>query len=205
MNEKVVNLTAHSMQNNIMVSGLAGYKKGENFKQSALSFLQDKMNLPMNMNDILVAHRVGRPLPEKDRLMIIRGTPDLKGKILENVKVLKGVKNEKGQFYYVNKQLPEALAKKERDIRFQIEQLKQKEEGLANDRKMKIEVRSCTLYLNGQPVRKQLTPPESTELFPEKSKKQINKLKFHASDTFGEKGSQFIAFANRVNNMGNVR
>ena len=58
MTEKVVNLTAHSMQNNIMVSGLAGDKKGENFKQTALSFLQDKMNLPVNMNDILVAHRV---------------------------------------------------------------------------------------------------------------------------------------------------
>ena len=119
---------------------------------------------------------------------------------------MKGVKNEKGQFYYVNKQLPEALAEKERDIRSQIKQLKQKEEGLANDRKTKIKVRSSTLYLKGQPVRKQLTPPELTDLFPEKSEKQkINKLKFHASDTFSEKGSQFIVFANRVNNTGDVR
>ena len=66
-------------------------------------------------------------------------------KVLQNVSVLKGVKNDKGQFYYVNKQLPEELAEKEREIKFQIKQLKSKEQNLTKHKKTKIEVRNNTM------------------------------------------------------------
>ena len=47
---------------------------------------------------------------------------------MKNVRNLKGVKNKLGQFYYINKQLPEALVEKSRDIRQTIKDIKKKEE-----------------------------------------------------------------------------
>ena len=55
------------------------------------------MNLPIEQKDMYVAHRVGRPSTNQDHygLMIMRCMPDIKQKIMENVKCLRGVKNVK--------------------------------------------------------------------------------------------------------------
>ena len=47
MNEKEVNLTTRSMQNNVTISGLAGDSKEEICRDTVLKFLQDVMNIPI--------------------------------------------------------------------------------------------------------------------------------------------------------------
>ena len=122
------------------------------------------------------------------------------------MKSLKGIKNDKGQYYYSNKQLPEALVEKEREIQQTIKDVKKREESFPADQKSKIEVRSDKLYLNNQMIKKKILPPTTQQLFPLKyEKKRIANLKFVSSDTFGEKESQFIAMATSVNNLNDVR
>ena len=130
--------------------------------------------------------------------MVVRCHPELKQLILRNVRNLKGKKNGKDQFYYVNKQLPEALMEKEREIRHYIKELKQKEESLPKDKKTKIEVR------NGQLKKVEL--PMVLQLFPDdKEKSAIDKIKLVQSNSHSERGTQIISQAVSAKNLTEVR
>ena len=116
------------------------------------------------------------------------------------------MKNDKGNFYYINKQLPEAYVEWDLEIRAKMKEIKKKEEGLANDKKTKMEVRSGVLYLNGSLVKKEIVPPSTQELFLKNNeKRKMEEMHFVASDVFGVKGSQFTPYAVKVNNLGEVR
>ena len=90
MNDKVVNLTARSMQNNVTISGLKGDSKDEIPRNMVVKFFQDVMNLPVDPRDILVAHREGKPVTGVRRLMIIRCIPDLKQKNTSKCEITQG-------------------------------------------------------------------------------------------------------------------
>ena len=206
LNENVVNLTARSMQNNITISGLIGDVKDENCKQTFYKFIGDVMNIPIELSEIMVAHRVGKSVAEQHRLMVARCIPNLKQRILQNVCNLKGVKNSLGQFYYVNKQFPEALMECDREIRQMIKDIKKKEEDIPTDSKIKIEVRAGVLYLNNEPVKKKVKHPTTLQLYPDKQEKRATaNIKFVNSDPYEEKDSQFIALAAKVNGLNEVR
>ena len=200
MNKKAANLTARSKQNNITVSGLLGDTKEENCKQTFFKFVRDVMDIPIEFNEIL--HRVGRPANNVSKLMVIRCQPDLKEQILQNVRNLRGVKNDQGQFYYVNKQLPEAFMERNCEIRQTIKDIKRKEEHLPVREHTKIEVHSGALYLNNEKVKKKIQHPTTQRLFPSKQDKAlIAKAQFYNSDTIGEQDSNIVAMATKVHNL----
>ena len=105
---------------------------------------------------------------QQHRLMVIRCVPDLKQRILQNVCNFKGVRNSLGQLYYVNKQLPEALMERDREIRQTIRDIKKKEEEVPSDSRTKIDVMAGVLYLNNEPVKKKVEHPTTMQLFPDK-------------------------------------
>ena len=163
------------------------------------------MLIPVEPAEILVAHRMGRPNQNWDRIIVVRCVPDLKQRILTNAKNLKGKTNDKGKPFYVNKKLPEALAEKQREIRHQIKEVRTKEENVSKDKKTKIEVRAGVLHLNNHPVIKQVKHPSTLDLFPDKDEsRKIDWMTLTPSDPVGEKGSSFVTYAAKVNNVTEV-
>ena len=111
---KIIDLTARSMANNILVQGLTGDSGEETMaacKQKVLEFLRVKMNMEIEDAEVEVAHRLGSRLKNavRPRQMVVRCKHDLRSRIFNYSKNLKDVQNEDGDYYQVNAQLPEPL------------------------------------------------------------------------------------------------
>ena len=209
LNDKVANLTARSMQNNLTISGITGDGLKENdVKQKAVTFFKEQVEIDADESEIYVAHRVGKFYKDQKypRLLVVRCTPALKERVLENVTVLKDKTNSEGNAYYMNKQLPEKILEQNREIRQTIKTTKEKESTLPVKDRTKIEVRNKTLFLNGSPVKKELPAPEPIDLFPEKPEKdKIEKMKLASSDLVSDKGSDFQAYALKTGHIAEVK
>ena len=101
--EKVNDLTARQMSDNIMISGLVcpdpnldseattdkegetdgkTKKEEENCSATVKKFFEEMIGIKVNEEHILVAHRIGHKDPEKEQLMVVRCHPKLKEKVL---------------------------------------------------------------------------------------------------------------------------
>ena len=80
---------------------------------------------------------------------------------------------------------------------------KEKNTKLIKRDQVKIEVKSKKVYLDGEPMQKQLSPIEVDELFPDKVEKdKQDKLKFSVSDSTAQEGSTFVAYATKTGTQG---
>ena len=109
--DKIVGLTARSMSRNVTISGLIGDNQEEkNCKTKVLEFIRDKLQMEITDRDVEIAHRIGGPpKADKPRLMVVRCSSSLRGKIFQYTKNLKDKTNEQGDYYNVKPQLPEPL------------------------------------------------------------------------------------------------
>ena len=138
--------------------------------------------------------------------MLIRCELALKERIFSNVSNLKDKKNEDNKPFFINKQLPEQIAKQKRRIREQISKHKKKDRELPTNEKAKIQVLQNTVYIDGDPVEDFLKQVEVNECFPDKTESErLSKIKLSTSDVQTEKESTFAAFAVKVNQMPEVR
>ena len=169
LNDKVAHLTAKSMENNITISSLKGDRLKEKCKESFIGFPKNKMEIDVDEDEVIVAHRVGRWDKHKKipRLMIVHCKYKLKERTMTNVANLKDKKNKDGDAYYINKQLPEKLMEQNRAIRHKIKEIKEKESEVPAKDKSKIEVRQKALFVDGEQHKEELQPPEPFELFPD--------------------------------------
>ena len=94
IDKKVVDLTARSMSNNIVISGITGDQEGEDeksCKQKVLDLLKTQMRMELDNTEVIVAHRSRGRRTVKPRLMIVRCTHSLRQRIFQFTKNLKGV------------------------------------------------------------------------------------------------------------------
>ena len=115
---KTVNLTARSMANNIVITGITGDQESEtNCKEKVLSLMTETMAMEVASTEIVTAHRLGKKLGAKPRLMVVKCTDVLRQRIFKYTSNLKGKTNSNGDPYFVSPQLPEPLntQKKERE------------------------------------------------------------------------------------------
>ena len=114
--EKVVDLTARSMENNVVITGLTqktvhdentGRNKPENCKELITSFFQDKMKMTIKEGKILAAHRIGQKSSKKPQPMVVQCNQELRDRVFKFTHHLKGIQNEDGDSFYVNPQLLE--------------------------------------------------------------------------------------------------
>ena len=132
------------MRHNVTISGLMEQEK-ESPRAVVNDFLSNTMNLTFEPKDIWVAHHIGKQGP--------------KSMILQNMKILKGVKNQNGDYFYVNKQQPDKLNERDRENRAKIKEIKNKEAHLATHLKTKTQICSGILYVNNVPNTKAVKPP----------------------------------------------
>lgn len=96
-----------------------------------IDFLQSRLNLKFDQEDIIVAHRLGQKNrnARRPQLMVIRVATRLKEKIMSNTYKLKKEQNE-GFPFFINQQLPDALNAEKRDIQYEGKQLRDANEAL---------------------------------------------------------------------------
>ena len=205
-NEKVAMLTAKSMEKNVTISGLLGDNKDEKCVDTVLAFFRAHLEIDVNEEEILVAHRIGKPYKDKQRTMIVRCSFQLKERIFNNVKNLKDKVNEKGDAFYINKQLPEVLSERNRKIREQIREQKEKDKDLPFKERAKIQVINKSVHIDGEQIVDYLQPVRINEMFPDKTEKEKQeKVKLATADVITEKGSTFMAYAAKTSHIQEVR
>ena len=198
LNDKVAMVTAKSMEKNITISGLEGDSAKENCKEKVVTFLKEKVEIDAELAEIFVAHRIDKKVNEngKPRLMLVRLNMDLKQRIFKNIRNLKDKTNSRDELYYINKQLPEQLVEQNREIKELIKQQKSKDSQLNPRDRSTIEVINKKVYVDGEPIQKDIPQLEINDLFPDKVEKdKQDKIRFTSSDTITEEGSSFTAMA----------
>ena len=200
-------LTARSMEKNLTITGIEE-EKNENCKEKVIAFLKGKVEIDAGEDEILVAHRIGQynPKAKKPRIILARCVPVLKQRIFKNMSNLKDNTNSSGDYYYINKQLPEKYKEQNREIREIIKDQKAKDEALPPKDRSKIEVKNKKVYIDSIPVNKYIHPVEVCELFPESMEREKqDKLKLATSDTVNVEGSNFVAYAIKTGQTQEVR
>lgn len=192
-NNKVNQLVAKSMEDNLVFTGILGDGPKTNPRKQLHTFLFNEMSLQdVRDVDILSVYRMGQYHKDKNRPIVAHCTSDLRRYIMNNAPILKHRSNEQGAKFYVNPQLPEAISEQRREMRQIINEQKKKEEDLPQGSKSTFVVRNDKLFINGQLRRKKITPPQIQQLFPdEKEQGEIAKIKMRFFHTQPEKGSDF--------------
>ena len=97
--DKVVDLTARNMQNNILIQGITGDTGDhtEDCKVKVLTFLQNIMKIDtISVEDVFIAHRIGRKNGIKPRTMVVKCSNNLRKVVFAHTKNLKDTANELG-------------------------------------------------------------------------------------------------------------
>ena len=132
---------------------------------------------------------------------------DLRTRIFQYTKNLKGIRNENGDFYYVNLQVPEDIAAEKKEMNAQVKLIKTKNLDLPDDQQIKYAFKNKRLYVNNELQKKAIQPPTATELFnlDKQELDKIAKMQMFASAPLKEKGSKFTAYAFKVTSNTDIR
>lgn len=200
LQNRQVDMTARSMAQNIVISGIKGDAPDGDAKTDLLCFLDDELEVEPSENEaIQVVHRLGQFVRGSHRPIVFRCPDSLRKRIFENTYKLAG------KSFSVNRQLPEALSENKREIRQLIKSQNKLEEHLSEENKSRIQVINNKLYINGQLKRKRLLPPKPEDLFPGVDElEKMNSIKFCEATKNPIKGSEFKAMACVVNKMNDV-
>ena len=106
LNDRIASLTARSMENNLTVHGIVEEKK-EDCKQKFVDFLKKEVEIDVSLDEVIVAHRAGKSVKGRNRTIIARCIPALKERVMKNKHILKEKTGDKGQIFYINRQLPD--------------------------------------------------------------------------------------------------
>ena len=209
INSKVAMLTKKSMEKNITISNLEGdCGKDEKVKENVLEFLRTTLEIDAEEHEIFVAHRTGKHKDDqkRPRLIVARLKYELKERIFENIKNLKGKTNSKNAKYYINKQLPDSIIEQKRKIKQQIQAQKAKDKHLPIQQRSDIEVKHSVVLIDGTPAKDPMPPIEIDDMYPDKAEKEKqNKVKLIAADPRSEGNSDFFAYAARTHQLHEVR
>ena len=196
IDSKVVDLTARSMQNNIIIGGIKeSAEPRESCKKKVLEFFRDKMKMEVKDKEVLVAHRLGKINNNntKPRSIVVRCAHSLRERIFSFTKNLKDVKTEDGDAYNVSPQLPEPLLTQRIERRQKINKTKKLNETLDDAKKIKMEFKGGELYLNGKAERKHVTPPSASDIFniTYATQQKMEAIKMEQSSEIKDKSSVF--------------
>ena len=209
IDNKVVDLTARSMKNNIIIQGLDGDPgtHREDCKEKVIAFFKDKMLMQVQEDEVIVAHRIGHKRTIKPRPTVVKCVQPLRDCIFEYTKNLKDKKNDHDKYYKVSAQLPEPLYTQNQERKAKIAEANKLNKTLDDSKKIKIEVKAGLLYLNEKAQKKHVTPPSVADVVnvPKDVQDKMDLIKFEQSRSVQERGSHFVGFATGAANTTEVR
>ena len=166
-----------------------------------MKFLRDVMDISLQPEEISEARRMGKYTVGKSNPLLISVTPDLKARIFNNTKGLKGKKNAQNAFYYVNQQLPDSLAEKRREKFEILKNENTKNSSLPKERKSKVEGKGNDVYINKDKKEKLIVPPKPAELFVDAAEQD----KLYVSNPQTDKRSTFTAIAAKASSLTEIK
>ena len=205
---KVVDLTMRSMSNNITISGIEGDTKEENCKDKFIEFAKNKLQMLIKDEEVIVAHRMGKKIPGKLRIIVVKCKHDLRKRIFGYTKNLKGLTNETGMSYYVRPQLPEPIATAVKERQDVIRDIKQTNlNKTEQEKKIEYEVKFGTLYVEGKPRKQHIYAPTVKDIFAvdKATQSKMEKLPIQIATPIIEKQSVFTGYAVKVNNVTEIK
>ena len=116
--------------------------------------------MPVEEDEIEVAHRIGTKQKDKSRIMVVRCSHKLKSRVFQYTPNLKNVQNEDKDKYSVRSQIPDPFftAKKEREER--LREIKKANAALSKEdqhKKVEAKITNKVLYTTGN-LRKSMCP-----------------------------------------------
>lgn len=196
---KITSLTARSMDHNITISGILEQGRDENCKLLVMDFLRDQMLLRFDQKELKVAHRIGPFARDNTRLMVAKVNTRLKELILANTTILRDKRNNKGNSYFVNLQMPDAILAEKRALQYEVKKIKDFNEDKPKEQKIKFAVRNKQLYINDELQEQQVVVPQPLDLFVDrKEQEKMDEIDFTVSKPKSSGGSQFLALATNV-------
>ena len=209
--DKITDLTARSMANNIVITGIMGDKEeGGDCKPAVLTFLKDKMLMNIEDDEIKVAHRVGKFGGTKPRPIVVRCVYKLKERLFSYTKNLKGKTNSQGDYYNIRQQLPEPLLSEKIDREERLRAIRKANDQLPIEeqhRKVPAYIKGKMLYINKVPQKQIVKPPTVQEILniSPQDKEKMEAITWCNSDPVNDKGSVFKGFAVRIQSAQDVR
>ena len=205
---KLVDITKRSMSNNVIISGILGEAKDEDCQAKVVKFLKETMEMEIDDDkQVEVAHRLGEWIIGWVRPIVVRCHPHLRKQIFQHTKKLKDKKNEEGQAYYVDPQLPEPLATQRRENRKRVAEIRVTNDQVDQSKQVEAVIKRGTLYINGREMKKHIKPPTVRDLLAidAETQRKLDQIKNAESTTIKDKSSEFIGYTAHVNSAPEAR
>ena len=209
---KIIDLTARSMANNVVIYGLMEDRSDEkDCRTRVLEFLRSKVNMEVQDTEIEVAHRLGGPTKnDKPRPIVVRCAYSLRSRIFNYTRNLKDVTNSQGDYYSIKSQLPEPLLSEKNDREERLRQIRKANDLIPDEekhRRVPVHIKSNILYVNSIPQKQFYKPPTVQEVFNihQADMERIDSIKIESSDPIQDKGSVFRGHAVKVKNSEEIR
>ena len=167
-----------------------------------LDFFQNILKIHVAEEEILVAHQLG----DNKSPIVVKCHPKLTQRALKNTKNLKDLQNAEDKPCYVNRQVPEHVLAKKKNISHAIRKVKVQNAGKPIGQRPKIALKKNKLFVNDNLVESAIQPPEVKDLFPDKTEQdKMNKIKLIYSEPIKEQGIIFTAITAKVSSIVEVK
>ena len=168
------------------------------------NFLEHKIGIEGGL-DIMFAFRTGGQNTDgKPRLILFKLIdPNDSALIYGNISNLKGKKDSHGDRYLVKDYITEKTA----DAKQCFRDIAMENRRMPVSHQMRVEAKSGNLYVNGKKYTKEVVEPtlKDTLLMPKSVEKELKQLPVIPSETKTVQGSNFQAFATKVNMLEDVK
>ena len=205
LQHQAIDAKARSMKNNILVDGITNDVDDElTAKQQALSFLRTQLEMQVEDNEIVKAHRLGEKRDLKPRTMVIKCTDALRGRVFGYTKNLKTKTNENKEKFYVDPQLPDKQVAERKNVSQQIQTVKN---NLPKEETATFKIKKNKLYVNNELQKQHIVPLTATALLDMSMDEHelLSKEVLLESKRVVEKGSTFKAYAKSVKSLEDIR
>lgn len=213
--DRVVELTKHSMKDNIVVSGVPERRPTGNHSETELiSFVNRNLDIQLGPADIKRAHRMGpRKLDDKGQVathrpLVAKLGEKIKDSVMGNVRKLKGKKGPDGKAVFLCTQEPEAITEKRKQLNYRFRQIKKRyHDDKPEGSKAEVTIRGDDVYVNNNLMKRKVQVPSVEDVIniPPDERKQLRRMSIKRTDNFTEKGSVFYAYSKKVNCFADVR
>ena len=202
-----IQLASKSMENNLLIGGLKEIDD-EDSHHVVQKFLYDTLGIIKLDDGIYEANRMGAVRKSSPpRLMLIKCSTPQRMMIMDNVKPLKGKKNEDGFSIYVTIQQPEAIQEKQKHNQELIQEIRENNRKAPKDKQTKFKTIRNQLYIDGENITDPIIPPEPEDFFfkyPEEQRK-LDDIKFIPSAPTALQGSYFHGYITTASNLTQVK
>lgn len=204
---KLVDMQARSMRKNLIISGLQEPKNEtpEQLREAIKDFIYNKLRVDSSQEiPLKICHRLNYVDGAEYRPVVIKlAVYDHKFVLLSHGPNLKGQKNNKNRFYYLNEQLPDQLSE---DRRYAQMWMKENKTRPTSDQ-LTMKVSKNRLRVNNEPYHKKVKPPSAAEILRLDQQELIatNQAPTVYGDSKQVENSEFISYAVKVSSAEEVR